>query len=104
MTNLRLTLPLRMPLPLDDNHWRSRWLVLPSWNRLHRVAEIAWDDDDDGMRQGVGTTMCGRTGFLVMPGIFSRMGLPRCAHCCRLTGVPTGDGAPYNDDIPEVSP
>ena len=35
------------PLPLDDDHWCSRWLVLPkSWNRLHRVASITWDDDE----------------------------------------------------------
>ena len=93
----------RQPLPLSDYHWHSRWLVLPSWRVLHRVSDdMVWEGDDaDDMRQGTGTTMCGRKGFLTMPGIFSRMGLARCAHCCRLTGVPRGDGAPFNQDIEE---
>jgi len=91
----------RSPLPLPDEHWHSRWLVLPSWDRLHRVSDdIVWEDGED-MRQGSGTTLCGRQGFLSMPGIFSRMGLPRCAHCCRLAGIPRGDGAPFNQDISE---
>jgi hypothetical protein len=92
-------MPNRVPLPLPDEHWRSRWLVLPSWNRLHRVSEIVWDDEN--MIDGVGTTLCGRAGYLTMPGFLSRMGLPRCAHCCRLAGVPRGDGAPFNQDIKE---
>lgn len=92
----------RTSLPLSTDHWRSRWLVFPSWNRLHRVAEIEWEGDDpEDMRSGTGTTMCGRKGYLVMPGILSRMGLPRCAHCCRLAGIPRGDGAPFNNDIEE---
>lgn len=90
---------MRSPLPLPADHWRSRWLVLPSWGRLHRVSEIVWEDsEDDGMRAGMGTTLCGRRGFLTMPGILSRMGAPRCADCCRILGIPTGDGAPFNQD------
>lgn len=85
-----------LPLPNDDN-WRSRWLQLPVGDRLHRVSEIAWEDED-GERYGHGTTVCGRRGHLRMPGIFSRMWLPRCVHCCRLLGIPEGDGAPYNTD------
>jgi len=92
----------RTPLPLSDDHWRSRWLVLPSWNRLHRVSEIVWEGEgEDDKRSGHGVTLCGRKGYLQMPGILSRMGGPRCAHCCRLAGVPQGDGAPFNQDIPE---
>ena len=85
----------------DD--WRRRWLVLPSWNLLHRVADIEWDkyETGDDAPYGTGTTLCGRKGWLQMPGIMSRMGLPRCAHCCRLAGVPLGDGAPANFDIEE---
>jgi hypothetical protein len=90
---------VRTALPLPDDHWRSRWLVLPGWHRLHRVADIEWDDED--MISGHGTTLCGQTGRLRMPGIFSRLGLPRCAHCCRLAGVPRGDGAPANVGIEE---
>jgi hypothetical protein len=97
-------MPRRSPLPLPDDHWRSRWLVFPTWNRLHRVADIAWEGDGvDEMRQGTGTTLCGRRGFLTMPGILSRIGTPRCAHCCRLAGVPRGAGAPFNFDIEETA-
>jgi len=98
MTDLR-------PLPLDDDHWRSRWLVFPSWNRLHRVVSIDWDDcdgEDPVMISGPGTILCGRTGYLQMPGIFGRMGLERCRVCCRRAGVPEGAGAPYNQGIEEA--
>ena len=44
-----------------------------------------------------GETACGRSGRLSMPGVFSRMGAPRCKRCCRKTGVPPGNGAPFND-------
>lgn len=88
------------PLPLPDEHWRSRWLVFPrSWNRLHRVSEMQWEDED--MIRGTGTTLCGKSGDLVMPGPVSRLGLARCAHCCRLAGIPRGDGAPFNHGIEE---
>lgn len=88
------------PLPIPDEHWRSRWLVFPdSWNRLHRVAEIKWDNEY--MIGGYGTTVCGLGGYLTMPGIISRMSLPRCAHCCRELGIPRGDGAPANEGIEE---
>ena len=83
------------PIRLSRKHWRSRWLVLPSWNRLHRVAEISWDDGEV-MIAGDGSTVCGRRGRLVMPGFFSRTDLPRCAKCCDALRIPRGDGAPYN--------
>lgn len=93
----------RQPLQIPDERWHSRWLVFPvSWSRLHRVSEIEWEDEN--MIGGRGVTLCGRSGYLTMPGILSRMDLARCARCCRLAGVPRGDGAPFNDDIPEVSP
>lgn len=92
------------PLPIPTDHWRSRWLVLPSWNVLHRVASIEWTgDDEDDMRHGQGTTVCGRKGWLSMPGMLSRMSLPRCAHCCHIAGVPRGDGAPANYGIREAA-
>jgi hypothetical protein len=71
------------------------WVVLPSWNRLHAPEE--WDDPHEEMRDDRGKTVCGRRGPLSIPGVFSRMGLPRCRHCCRMTGMPQGVGSPRND-------
>ena len=85
-------------LPMFSEDWRRRWLVLPSWNRLHRVAEINWAESET---YGEGVTACGRRGALHIPGILSRMGLTRCAHCCRIAGVPLGDGAPFNEGTEE---
>jgi hypothetical protein len=40
---------------------------------------------------------CGRTAAsLHIPGMFSRMGAPRCSGCCRSTGLPVGIGSPKN--------
>ena len=83
------------PLPIHGDDWRSRWLVLPAWGSLHRVASIRWDDDMD-MISGDGETVCGRRGRLMMPGIASRMEAPRCAQCCRALGISAGYGAPFN--------
>ena len=83
------------PLPIPSDHWRSRWLVLPRWGALHRVASIEWEDPPD-MIGGQGETVCGRKGRLFMPGIFSRMSLKRCPRCCRMLGLPQGNGAPFN--------
>lgn len=94
--------PLRM-------HWKLAWKVLPTWGALHRVAEVtrrdAWDeaalgpiDEYDALVHIEGVTCCGRSGALSMPGIISRMGLPRCLACCRAAGVAPGPGIPGNGD------
>jgi hypothetical protein len=73
-------------------------MVLPSWRVLHRVASgVVEEDDFVGVRKGV--TVCGQRGTLQMPGIFSRMGRPRCKRCCKRLGVPPGNGAPYNEGM-----
>lgn len=41
---------------------------------------------------------CGTGYLLTIPGVGSRLCLPRCAECCRLTGLPEGIGSPKNDD------
>jgi hypothetical protein len=71
-------------------------LVLPSWKVLHRVSEITWEGEDGEMIEGEGITVCGKSGFLRMPGIFSRMGLERCKRCCQIMKIPNGKGAPFN--------
>jgi len=92
-----IRVPAAVRLPRFGLDWRCRWLVLPSWQRLHRVAAITWEDNDK--IAGYGVTACCRFGHLKMPGLFSRMGLPRCSVCCDVTGVPLGDGAPFNAGI-----
>lgn len=118
---------MQKPLPLDQNHWRSRWLVLPEWDMLHRVAEINWgeyppeildsipEEDrtaeeelaamkksaEEGKIEGIGKTICGKKGYLRMPGIFSRLELQRCPECCKLMNVPGGKGNPFNAGICE---
>jgi len=72
-------------------------MVLPSWRRLHRVAEIEWEEETWGM----GVTVCGLRGRMDVPGFTNRLGMPRCRHCCNAVGVPPGDGAPYNAGIEE---
>jgi hypothetical protein len=72
-------------------------VVLEIYDLLHRVSSIVWDDEAF-LVSGEGETLCGQIGILAMPGIFSRIGRPRCPECCRLTGVPEGDGAPYNSE------
>jgi hypothetical protein len=72
------------------------WTVLRSWRRLH--APDRWDDPREEMSDPTGRTACGRVGELSIPGMFSRLGLPRCRHCCRMTGMPPGDGSPKNDN------
>lgn len=85
------TLP---PLALPDDNWRSRWLQFLSGDTMHRVSSIEWMDGE--MVRGNGSTVCGRDGFLMMPSIFSRMGAPRCAKCCKTLGIIGGAGAPHN--------
>lgn len=101
--------------PLSDRvnvtHWR--WLYAPpNYRVLHRLAAMTWNSDDDpeadyAGRCCTGVAVCGyatkgdggriRSGMFFMPGIFSRMGLPRCAKCCAKVGLPKGDGTPWND-------
>ena len=83
---------------MSSDDWRRDWLYFANGERLHRVVAITWREDC-GLTSGPGETLCGRSGRLSIPGIMSRMGMPRCVRCCKLTGIPRGDGAPFNEDI-----
>lgn len=89
------------PLRLSRKRWRSRWMVFPnSWRVLHRVSSAKWRDVDEyggSYVVGRGTMVCGASGEIFMPGILSRMGLPRCKKCCAALGIPGGNGSPFND-------
>lgn len=83
--------------------WHHRWQQFYKSRRavLHRVAAV--ERRNDLWCEITGTTVCGRRGEMHMPGIFSRMGAPRCKRCCALLGVRPGEGAPYNDkSLPKV--
>lgn len=54
---------------------------------------VDWDGDIVD-----GETACGIRGRLTIPGVFSRLGCPRCGVCCERLGYPVGDGSPKNDD------
>lgn len=81
-------------------------MVTDAWDVLHRISSITSLDpgepeEGDSVRWGEGVSVCGIEGEFEMPGLFSRMGRPRCTACCDLLGVPHGDGAPYNHaDVP----
>lgn len=89
--------------PTEDNH--HHWWLTPSkqWRILHAIPGAAVDPDDedavDSLRiEGItATAACGVTTRWSWPGVFSRLGKPRCAHCCRALGIPRGDGTPAND-------
>lgn len=74
---------------------RDWWYARP-YNVLH-AAEVEYDPLQD--TAGDGTTACGWKAHLAIPGIFSRMGLRRCAKCCRRLGYPQGVGSPKNDAL-----
>lgn len=86
--------PTARAIPAFPDRWRQRWLVGKNWEALHRIAAVRWDDEDE--ISGRGRTVCGRRGHFTMPGMFSRLGLIRCARCCKRLGIPGGRGAPFN--------
>ena len=86
------------------------WLVpAATWGRLHYIPGVThetwrtwWDDyPNEGHER---TAICGRTFVVTLPGIFSRMGLDRCAHCCDRLGITRGHGACPNDDTATAIP
>ena len=87
-------MPTLEPLSLPQTEWRSRWLVAPEWDMLHRISTIVWDDEYK--IAGDGQAVCGLAANFLMPGILSRMGLRRCPACCVALRIPEGDGAPFN--------
>lgn len=80
----------------NKSHWE--WMVPVSAERLHYVP-------DDAVRAAYhesgedqpGVAICGLHARWSIPGVFSRMGLPRCAFCCTRLGIPRGDGTPVNE-------
>lgn len=96
----------------NAGHW---WLTTRSaWRRLHavpadRITPEELQDALDDCEPLTRMTACGRTLRFTYPGLLSRFGMSRCAHCCRALGIPAGEGTPCNaaatttpdDDHPE---
>lgn len=80
-----------------DELARVDWLYFGSCERLHAAVSATYDAEE-WCALSV-TLACGRSAVRAwIPGIFSRMTLPRCAHCCDRLGMPRGVGSPKNDD------
>jgi hypothetical protein len=81
------------------------WLTtVASWSHLHAIPRAAVDPADEDTVEAlcggpwpVLTAVCGCTAEWTMPGMFSRMGMARCARCCRKLGIAEGDGTPANE-------
>lgn len=73
------------------------WVVTQTYKTLHCVREL--DDAPQFVldAMGSGITQCGVRTWLYIPGIFTRMGAPRCKRCCQAVGFPQGTGSPKND-------
>lgn len=90
--------------PSPANH--GRWWVTTwaGWNRLHAIPRDAVDpDDEDALEEfsseGVtATAACGVSTRWAWPGVSSRLGRPRCKHCCRALGIAAGNGTPANEE------
>ena len=84
----------------DEREWRG--IVVWDWlidgndehdDVLHAPGNITYLD-----WSAEGITACGRvSGYLAIPGLFTRMGAQRCGPCCEVTGMPPGKGSPKND-------
>lgn len=74
------------------------WVQFVHGDHLHHPAELDHDDWTHEEVQGHGRASCGRRGWMMIPGTFSRLGAPRCRQCCAAVGYPPGTGSPKNDD------
>lgn len=88
--------------PIEENafHW---WLCTGHWDRLHAIPKAAFDPNDEDAVDALtdypgpeARAVCGHEGGWQMPGVFTRIGAPRCAHCCDQLGIPRGEGTPNN--------
>lgn len=102
-------------MPPGEDPWqfaaiiRADWVVTRSWRRLHALPYGPWTQEQaaeitfEWRLPGPVRLACGQIAVMAcIPGVFSRMGLPRCAGCCRATGMPPGAGSPKNDSACRV--
>lgn len=79
----------------------QQWFAAPgSWRVLHFIAAPeAWNVlvEPRSLRGRSFTSACGLRTRFDLPGLFSRMGTPRCQRCCKSLGIPWGHGSGAND-------
>lgn len=81
---------------------RLNWLETRHGRVLHSAREwtagLLEELADGGHSPGPVRLACGQVARAVwIPGVFTRLGAPRCARCCKATGLPPGKGSPNND-------
>lgn len=77
------------------------WVIPFKGSKLHAVKFAASSmlvDYEDWDEQTELTLACGRKTTAMIPGMFTRMGAPRCKQCCAAMKYPQGTGSPKNDD------
>ena len=74
------------------------WVLTPTGLRLHHAERIDKPHRFNDESCSPGLTTCGLKRALSIPGVLSRMSMPRCARCSQLLGIPPGVGSPKNDD------
>lgn len=77
--------------------WECDWATTLHGDKLHHATKATLTDYQD-YTSGDGETSCGRKLFLLIPGMFTRMGAERCGRCCDVLGYPRGTGSPKNDE------
>jgi len=97
---------------LDAETWGREmaewdWLVFGRWDRLHHATLTPKQYEELGNNSYLDETItltCGiRASRPGIPGLFTRAGCLRCAHCCDRLGYPRGVGSPKNDDACRAS-
>lgn len=93
-------------LPKEQFAWRWQYVTSGDWENpteqdtyLHRVAEPFKVGKKEAWKGHKITAVCGLTAVMCMPGVFSRIGAPRCPKCCKALGIPEGHGNPYNHGL-----
>jgi hypothetical protein len=73
------------------------WAYTLRGERLHHLKSLSDPLEAYDARRGPAVSTCGVPGIFAVPGLLSRMGMQRCAHCCDRLGIARGLGSPNND-------
>jgi hypothetical protein len=83
-------------LSIVDTHWLETW----TGTKLHHAhltsSALHMLQDFGSLRRAF--LDCGSRSEVMVPGVLRRMSTPRCKRCCKLTGLPEGNGSPKNSD------